>query len=506
MSNGQINAVSVFNVAPSAMQDAPAATTMDNTRQSDGNFAEVLSGIQKTKNSSESGQAEQAAVDIAAENPAVDLLSGWPQVAAALESPVIKQSDPEKTEVGVDAGELRSEVADLASQTPMFVLSGRMPEVNISTPPAVDALQNVTAATEQPAALKPPVEALTADMPQNVAGAKDQSVLIAAATPEQSIEEPVLTTGQNATAALLTKSKESQSDLSSAQKDVSVAGVSKESGMEINLSQPVPAAVRVTVAPVLVDNRPGFAAQEMQNAQQRLNVELQIEKPRTDNERIAVEEPVSSIEITASTGELSLGSDSSTGAGSNQGQSDVASGNQMLAHDVREFKIEQQRANAISAKDVPPEAALPEQVAKQVGSRLAQHDVKQGNQQITLTLSPDSLGELKMNLNLQGQKLSVEIVAENRTARDAIVQHVDALKESLARQNITIESFDVTTGGKGSANQGQNQNAWRELAKQQEYQQFRTSSRGYQTAQADLPSAQAAYQRHKGQSMLDIHY
>jgi flagellar hook-length control protein FliK len=123
-----------------------------------------------------------------------------------------------------------------------------------------------------------------------------------------------------------------------------------------------------------------------------------------------------------------------------------------------------------------------------------------------LTLSPDSLGELKMNLNLQGQKLSVEIVAENRAVRDAIVQHTDTLKESLARQNITMESFDVTTGGKGSGSQGQNQNAWRELAKQQQQQQFWTVPRGKNYAQADLPSDQAAYQRQQGQSMLDIHY
>lgn len=499
MSNGQINAVSMLNVAPSAMQDAPLAATMDNARQGDGgNFAEVLSGVRKTETSPESGQTEQA------ENLSVDLLSGWVQVAAALESPVTKQNDPEKPEVGVDAGVLRNEADDLASQAPMFfsayVQAGRMPEVNISTPVAVDTLQNVAAATEQPVTFKSPVEALPADMLQNVAKAKDQSVIIAAATAEipseQSIEKPVMSTERHA-ASLLTKSDESRFNLSS--------DVSKESGIETNVSQPVSIAARVTAAPVLADNRSGFSAQEIQNAQQRLSVEQQIEKPRTDNEKIAVEEPAPSIEVTASAGELSLGSDNSKGAGSNQGQSDVASGNQMLAHDMRELKIEQ-RANVISEKDAKPEAVLPEQVAKQVGNRLAQHDVKQGNQQITLTLTPENLGELKMNLNLQGQKLSVEIVAENRTVRDAIVQHVDALKESLARQNITMESFDVTTGGKGSANQGQNQNAWRELAKQQEQQQFWTSSRGYQIAQADLPSGQAAYQRQKGQSMLDIHY
>ncbi len=161
-----------------------------------------------------------------------------------------------------------------------------------------------------------------------------------------------------------------------------------------------------------------------------------------------------------------------------------------------------------SMPDLDAEAVrkeIPEQVVNQTRERLAQHELKPGNQQITLTLSPENLGELKMNLNLQGQKLSVEIVTETRTVRDALAQHADALKESLARQNITMESFDITTGGKNSGNQGQNQNAWRELARQQQ-QQFWTSSGRYLSAQADLPSGQSAYQRKKEHPMLDIHY
>ncbi len=144
---------------------------------------------------------------------------------------------------------------------------------------------------------------------------------------------------------------------------------------------------------------------------------------------------------------------------------------------------------------------------QQVKDRLVQHDVKPGNQQITLTLSPDSLGELKMNLNLQGQKLSVEIVTENRTVRDAIMQHTDALKESLARQNITMESFDVTTGGK----RVQETRGRTRMPGVNWLNSSNSSSPGHRRvainiAQADLPSGQAAYQRQQGQSMLDIHY
>jgi flagellar hook-length control protein FliK len=275
-----------------------------------------------------------------------------------------------------------------------------------------------------------------------------------------------------------------------------------ESEIEILISQSRPITVRATAASVLV--------QELSDTREPVNPEQVIEKVRTADERNAAKEMASSAEMPVSDSEAMPGSGTSPGSGSNQGQHDVASDNQMFEQQMHgQLKTDHQGGAALSAKAVSAEPLrqdIPEQVAQQVKERLVQHDVKPGNQQITLTLSPDTLGELKMNLNLQGQKLSVEIVAENRAVRDAILQHTEALKESLARQNITMESFDVTTGGKGSGNQGQNQNAWRELARQQQQQQFWTSPRGYQTAQAAPPSDSAAYQRQQGQTMLDIHY
>jgi len=195
------------------------------------------------------------------------------------------------------------------------------------------------------------------------------------------------------------------------------------------------------------------------------------------------------------------------------GEGDQSGSNQMAnRHMTNPLLTEQpktaQQPVAATAEVVlePARQNNAEQIVSQVRERLTQHELKQGIQHISLTLSPDNMGELKMNLNLQGQKLSVEIVTENKTVRDAIAQHTDGLKESLARQNITMESFDVTTGGKGSGSQGQNQNAWRELAKHQQQQQLWASPRGYNTAQASVLSGNAAYQRKTEHAMLDIHY
>jgi flagellar hook-length control protein FliK len=279
---------------------------------------------------------------------------------------------------------------------------------------------------------------------------------------------------------------------------------SPESEVEIQLSQPQPVIARLTAAPALAENLSASLGRP------QVATEQQIEKIRMGNEKNVVKEMAQPLQVAASTGESMTSSDDSLGGDNSQQQPDAALGNKTLAQDmVGTLTAEHQKVSAVAAKPVsadPIRQEFPEQVMHQVKDRLLQHDVKPGNQQITLTLSPDSLGELKMNLNLQGQKLSVEIVTENRAVRDAIVQHTDALKESLARQNITMESFDVTTGGKGSGGQGQNPNAWRELAKQQQQQQFYASSRGYTSAEADLLPGLAPNQKRQGQSMLDIHY
>jgi flagellar hook-length control protein FliK len=363
-----------------------------------------------------------------------------------------------------------------------------MSGVTIPTPLPVDRLQNVASSTDQPVLFSVPPDKIqqksAETVPVQAVPVQTPVVLSAVTAPLPTPDKPIAPPG--AISADLTA-------IPTVKTAAVVPTSSPESEIEIHLSQPRPITARVTA-----------------NARQQLNPEQQIDKVRSGNEQSAVKEMASSLQIAASDSESTLGSGTSRGSSNNQEQPDVASDNQTLTQDMRgQLRAEQQRTTVSTPKAVltePLRQDVPEQVVQQVKERLVQHDVKPGNQQITLTLSPDTLGELKMNLNLQGQKLSVEIVTENRTVRDAIIQHTDALKESLARQNITMESFDVTTGGKGPGNQGQNQSAWRELAKQQQHQQLWTSPRGYQTARADLPSDSAAYQGQQGQTMLDIHY
>jgi len=102
---------------------------------------------------------------------------------------------------------------------------------------------------------------------------------------------------------------------------------------------------------------------------------------------------------------------------------------------------------------------------KQVTDRLDAHQIKQGADQITLKLSPEHLGNLQLNIRMDDQQVRVEIVAEHRAVRDALLQQVEQLKESLSRQNIKMESFDVTTANNGGLNQ-QQAGDWRQTASQ----------------------------------------
>jgi flagellar hook-length control protein FliK len=107
-------------------------------------------------------------------------------------------------------------------------------------------------------------------------------------------------------------------------------------------------------------------------------------------------------------------------------------------------------------EEIPPtpeRTGLHESILSQVREKLAAPDAGNGNGQITLKLNPRELGDLQIHLRMQDSKVSVEITAQNPVVRDALVQNLDQLKETLTRQNIAMERFDVMNGNGQSSNQ-----------------------------------------------------
>ncbi len=149
-----------------------------------------------------------------------------------------------------------------------------------------------------------------------------------------------------------------------------------------------------------------------------------------------------------------------------------------------------------------PKAIVPEQIGRQVLERLNSHEIKQGNDQISFKLSPENLGNLQLTMRMEDQRLKLEIVAENREVRNALLTQADDLKESLAKQNIKVDSFDVTTSNGGNLSQ-QSRNWKNGTTEYQPYQPQYASRLANTTGTIETPLRYFATQY---QSTIDVRF
>lgn len=171
-------------------------------------------------------------------------------------------------------------------------------------------------------------------------------------------------------------------------------------------------------------------------------------------------------------------------------------------------KTENAVAASSSAVPVQGETARPDvlqQVVRQVNEHIAKHEVKTGSEQIVIRLSPEHLGDLTLNMRMENQRLSIEIVTDNRMVRDTLLQNSDTLKDSLAKQNIKMDSFDVSTGGNNGGTAGRDQGDWRELARQRQNNAWMPAG-GYRLPDRAATSNPPAYLAKSTHTMVDLHF
>jgi len=99
--------------------------------------------------------------------------------------------------------------------------------------------------------------------------------------------------------------------------------------------------------------------------------------------------------------------------------------------------------------------------------------------------------------------MTVDITAQNPVVKEALLQNIDQLKDTLLRQNISMERFNVTTGDGGG--QAFNQ-SFRE-GRQTAYQTPDTHSyplSGYY--QEDSQASQVAFGDSKENSLVDMRF
>lgn len=120
----------------------------------------------------------------------------------------------------------------------------------------------------------------------------------------------------------------------------------------------------------------------------------------------------------------------------------------------------QSSSQAQNAVSEPSKPVSPEQIIAQVREKLAASRTNGDISQITLKLHPEDLGELKISMKMENQSLKVDIVTANQNVKEALMNNMDSLKETLSRQNISMDRFNVLTGsGYGSDD---NQRQWRQ--------------------------------------------
>ena len=72
--------------------------------------------------------------------------------------------------------------------------------------------------------------------------------------------------------------------------------------------------------------------------------------------------------------------------------------------------------------------------------------VKTGVTEIRLLLRPESLGEMRVKLTLDGDVVMAKIYVENQQVKHIIETNMQSLKDSLAQHNLQTGSFDVNVG------------------------------------------------------------
>jgi flagellar hook-length control protein FliK len=103
------------------------------------------------------------------------------------------------------------------------------------------------------------------------------------------------------------------------------------------------------------------------------------------------------------------------------------------------------------AKPAVAKSALHESILAQIKDGVVTHDAK-GNGQMSIRLNPGELGELKIQIRMDDNRLRVEVQADNRMVKDLLMGNLDSLKESLTAKNFSMEGFDVSTGSGGGFN------------------------------------------------------
>jgi flagellar hook-length control protein FliK len=118
-----------------------------------------------------------------------------------------------------------------------------------------------------------------------------------------------------------------------------------------------------------------------------------------------------------------------------------------------------------------------------------------GGGQVRLRLHPPELGALQMSLRMEGGQVFAKLEVENTTARDALLNNVQTLKDRMADQGMKVAAFEVevSTDSAGSGMGSSNSQADGGSGNQSRWEN--SSSRFVQQSSNRLPTEPAPTER-----------
>lgn len=108
----------------------------------------------------------------------------------------------------------------------------------------------------------------------------------------------------------------------------------------------------------------------------------------------------------------------------------------------RAFEISTLKTRGKARPSTQPPTAQDKTVPAQAQRGLAAV-LRQKGGNVTLRLAPDSLGDLKISMKLDGPQVWASIQATNESARQLLMEQRDTLREALEAQGLKVERLDI---------------------------------------------------------------
>lgn len=117
-------------------------------------------------------------------------------------------------------------------------------------------------------------------------------------------------------------------------------------------------------------------------------------------------------------------------------------------------------AQAASSGSGTPLATTPftlpvpeEQVYQQVASRLTLVDGER-HSRMTMRLYPEELGQVKLDLTVEGDRVRLQLHAQNQQVQEILEKYLPRLRESFEQQGLKLEDAQVTYDSPGQGGRG----------------------------------------------------